>query len=250
MRLVRAEMLKLVRRRGLMAWCALLTVGAVIVAYAVMLALHAASPQRHGPAGGTHNLENAMAMLSGLGAVGALLLGTAAGSQDASAGVFRDLVVTGRPRTTLFAVRAPAALLTLAPLFLGAFGLAVAGCYAFAGHHPTPPAHAIGDLLAWSGSIVLVDLALAVGLTAFMSSRVAVGVLLAWTAIAARILLQVDSLGRARQAIDVAAAEHFAPLHAVAPRLAISGGVAAVVLVVWAVVPLAAGRWWTARADA
>ena len=41
MRLVRAEVLKLVRRRGLMAWSLILTVGSVLVAEIVLLVIHA-----------------------------------------------------------------------------------------------------------------------------------------------------------------------------------------------------------------
>ena len=41
----------------------------------------------------------------------AILIGSAAGTQDVSNGVFRDLVVTGRPRSTLFDVRIPGALI-------------------------------------------------------------------------------------------------------------------------------------------
>jgi hypothetical protein len=50
MRLVRAEILKLVRRRGLMIWSALLTVGSVLVALIVLLVLHAVNPAKQGSA--------------------------------------------------------------------------------------------------------------------------------------------------------------------------------------------------------
>ena len=52
MRLIQAEVLKLVRRRGLMAWSLLLTVGSVLVAEIVLVTLHAVNPGHHGPAGG------------------------------------------------------------------------------------------------------------------------------------------------------------------------------------------------------
>ena len=44
------------------------------------------------------------------GPLAAILIGVEAGTGDASAGVFRDLVVTGRSRLALFASRVPAAL--------------------------------------------------------------------------------------------------------------------------------------------
>jgi hypothetical protein len=250
MRLIRAEVLKLVRRRGLMTWCALLTVGSVIVAYGILLALHAANASRHGPAGGAHNLENLMFLLGGLSGVAAVLLGTTAGSQDVQAGVFRDLVVTGRPRSTLFSVRYPGALLVFAPLLLVGFGLAVGGSYAFAGGQPTATGHEIADYAGWIGSLDLVNLALGVGLTAFASSRIIVGVLIAWNAIVSRILIQIDSLGGFRKVVDVAAGEHFAPAHAIDRQIAMSSLTAAIVLVAWAAIALRAGRWWTQRLDA
>ena len=46
MNLVSAEILKLVRRRGTMAWCAILTIGSVLVAWIVLVSLHAANPAR------------------------------------------------------------------------------------------------------------------------------------------------------------------------------------------------------------
>ena len=50
MTLTGAEILKLVRRRGLMIWAALLTLGPVVVAYAVLVSLHAVDPARWGAA--------------------------------------------------------------------------------------------------------------------------------------------------------------------------------------------------------
>ena len=72
MRLVKAEILKLRKRRGLMVWSALLTVGAVVIAYTVMLALHAANPAHHGPAGGARNLENVLWLVATLGGIAAV----------------------------------------------------------------------------------------------------------------------------------------------------------------------------------
>ena len=43
MRLVRAEVLKIARRRGLMIWSLILTVGSVAVTEAILLILHAAN---------------------------------------------------------------------------------------------------------------------------------------------------------------------------------------------------------------
>src|SRR5262249_51489005 len=90
MKLVNAEVPKLARRRGTMIWCALLTIGSVLVANIVLVSLHAANAARHGPAGGAENLRHVMFLLGGLGGVAAILIGSAAGTQDAASGVFRE----------------------------------------------------------------------------------------------------------------------------------------------------------------
>ena len=97
--------------------------------------------------------------------------------------------------------------------------------------------------------VTFVDLVAAIGLAAFVSSRVVVGVLIAWNAIVSHLLLAIGSLGGARKAIDVAAAEHFAPSHLVDGRVTMSGATAVIVLAVWIAVFLRAGRFWTVRSD-
>jgi ABC-type transport system involved in multi-copper enzyme maturation permease subunit len=250
MRLVQAEILKLVRRRGTMIWCALLTIGSVLIADIVLLALHAANPTKHGPAGGAENLKNLVFLLSGLANVAAILLGSAAGSQDVSAGVFRDLVVTGRPRSTLFNVRVPGALAVFLPMLALAYGIAVGGAYAFSGRLPQPSAAAVGHYAAFLVALTAIDVVLAIGLAAFASSRVVVGVLIAWNAIVSHLLISIHSLGGARKFIDVAAAGHFLPAGVDSSPIAMSTATALFVLFAWAAVFLGAGRFWTNRRDA
>jgi hypothetical protein len=250
MRLVQAESLKLGKRRGTMIWCALLTIGAVVIAEIVLLALHAANPAKHGPAGGGENLKNMLFLLAGLGNVAAILIGSAAGSQDVSAGVFRDLVVTGRPRRTLFNVRVPGALAVFLPLLAIAYGIAVAGAYAFAGSKPQPTSSEIWRFAVYLVALCGIDIVLAIGLAAFASSRVVVGVLIAWNAIVGPILISIGALGTARKLIDVAAAEHFLPRESGNVTVTMSTVTALVVLIVWSAIFVGAGRWWTNRVDA
>jgi ABC-type transport system involved in multi-copper enzyme maturation permease subunit len=249
MRLLSAEILKLRRRRGLMIWCSLLTIGSVVVAYGVVLALHAANPAHHGPAGGLTNLQNMMWLLISLGTAAAAILGTTAGSQDVSAGVFRDLVVTGRSRRTLFRVRFPGALAVFAPMLAVAYGLAVGGAYAFAGGLAAPTLHQVASYGLSAGLLGVVTLAAAVSLGAILPARVATGVLIAWNAVIAGLLVAIPNLGHARDAIDVAAAAHFAPA-LYKDAVPMSAGTAVVVLVMWVAVALRAGTWWTKRLDA
>jgi len=101
LRLVRAEFLKLRKRRGLVLSALVLTVVPMLVAYTVLLSLE-------GPAGGMENFEPTMAVLGLLSVVTAILVGTTLGTGDVGAGVFRELVVTGRSRLALFAACPPA----------------------------------------------------------------------------------------------------------------------------------------------
>ena len=250
MRLIAAEILKLRRRRGTMIWCALLTIGAVLITLIVLLSLHAANPTRHGPAGGAENLKNLSFLLGTLGIVAAILVGSAAGTQDVSAGVFRDLVVTGRPRGTLFAVRYPGALVVFMSLLAVAYAIAVLSAYAFAGDRPSPTGSDVGHFAAYLALIAAVNIAVATGLAAFASSRVVVGVLIGWNAIVSHLLIQIHSLGGARKFIDVAAAQHFLPKGVDDTPVLMSGVTALLVLAGWIVVFQGAGRWWTERRDA
>jgi hypothetical protein len=250
MRLVRAEILKLVRRRGLMAWSALLTVGSVLITEIVLIVLHAVNPDHHGPAGGRTNLEAYAFLLSQLGAVTAILIGSAAGTQDVSNGVFRDLVVTGRPRKTLFDVRVPGALAVFLPILAIGFALAMAVVLALAGYNPTPSGSYVTHTIAYILSFTVINLILAIGLAAFTSSRVVVGVLIAWNSIVSHLLMAIHSLGGARKFFDVAAAEHFSPAINGGDKVAMSGITASLVLIGWALVAIVAGRWWTSRRDA
>ncbi|HEY3185446.1 MAG TPA: hypothetical protein VGJ77_21560 [Gaiellaceae bacterium] len=250
MRLVAAEILKLRRRRGLMTWSALLTIGTPIVAYSILVALHAASPDRHGPAGGTNNLQALLGLYSILGGLAGILIGTTAGSQDRSSGVFRDLAVTGRPRKALFHGRAPGALAVYLPLLAAGFGIAVAGSYAFAGELATPSGADVGRYAAWILATGVLDVVLGVALASVVSSRIATGVLVAWNAFVAPLLIQIDTLGGARKAISVAAARSFAPAGTDRMQIMMAAGTALLVLAVWIAVALRGAAWWTKRVDA
>src|SRR5215831_4835986 len=137
-RLVSAEFLKVRKRRGLLAVAAILTVGAVAAAGAMLAVLHAQNPAKYGPAGGLGNLANAAYLLSTLGTVAAVLVGATVGAGDLQAGVFRDLVATGRSRLALYAARIPGGLALLWPLVAVAWATACAGAVLLAGPNPQP----------------------------------------------------------------------------------------------------------------
>jgi len=250
MRLVSAEILKLRRRRGLMIWSLILTVGCVLVAEVVLVVLHAVNSAHHGPAGGIQNFKGVILLLTGLGSVAAIIIGATAGTQDVANGVFRDLVVTGRRRATLFNVRVPGALCVFLPMLALGFALAVAVAFAFAGSLPTPSGSAMAKYAEYALAITAINIIMAVGLAAFASSRVVVGVLIARNANVSHILISIIVLGSARKLVDVAAAEHFLPRDANNPTFTMSSATALLVLIVWAAVFLGFGRWWTKRVDA
>ena len=79
----------------------------LLIVETVLVVLHAVNAAHHGPAGGPSNFRGAAETVALFGTLTAVLIGATAGSQDVGNGVFRDLVVTGRRRSTLFNVRAP-----------------------------------------------------------------------------------------------------------------------------------------------
>lgn len=250
MTLTTAEIRKLRRRRGLMSWSLLLTLGSILVPYAVLVALHGTNPAEYAPAGGVENFEQALGVLATLGGLAAILIATTAGSQDHAAGVFRELAVTGRSRVALFLARVRGAAAVYFPLLAAAFGLALAASYVFAGGRPTADARDVLGYAAWVGAAALLNVVLGVSLASVVSGRVAVGVLLVWNVALAPMLIQVDALGGVRAAIGTAAAQHFAPASEDAAQVGMSSATALTVLGLWLAIPLFAGARVTQRRDA
>jgi hypothetical protein len=84
MRLIRAEILKLRRRTGMVAVCAVVTVGAVAIFYAVLAGLHLADAGRS-PAGGGGHFGDIVAILAMAGPVAGVIVGATAGAADIEA---------------------------------------------------------------------------------------------------------------------------------------------------------------------
>jgi hypothetical protein len=248
--MIQAEILKLVRRRGLMIWSLILTVGIITIVEIVLVVLHSVNSAHHGPAGGTANFRGAAETVALFGVLTAVLIGATGGSQDVANGVFRDLVVTGRSRSRLFDVRIPGAFIVWLPMLLAGLAVATVASFVFAGDAGNPTGHDIGHEFAYAFVIGTINLILAVSLTAFMSSRIVIGVLIVWNTIVSHILIHIHSLGGARKLIDVAAAEHFQPNVSADDQVAMSTVGAIVVLLLWAGLFSRAGRMWTARRDA
>lgn len=255
-RMVSAEFLKVRKRRGLVAWSTILTVVPVALFFAISAILHAEDPAAYGPAGGVSNLAGVMGALATLGSVAAVLIGATMGAGDVQAGVFRDLVSTGRSRIALFAARVPGGLALLWPLLAFAWVIACAASVAFAGNLASPE---MSQMIQGGGWVFLAATSiylLALGVASLTASRsMTIGMVLAWLFAVTQLLLQMPALGEARQALQMAALTRLMPVglqeQSSDPLIAsMSVGVAFLVLAAWAVIPLAAGAWRTRTRDA
>ncbi len=250
-----ADLLKLRKKRGILIWALVLAVAPVVLFFVIGAILHAANPSENGPAGGAHNFHIGVRLLGGLffGPLAAILIGVEAGTGDASAGVFRDLVVTGRSRVALFASRVPAALAVCWLLIVSAYLLILLGTFVFASNLPTPDGalifNSLGFLLLGSGVLC----AVAVGFASLTTSRpAAIIALIAWQVIASPLLASISVFGSVRNVILDQALTHFSPVELGdrVSNLSMSGGTAVLVIVGWLVVFLGLGAWRTSRMDA
>jgi hypothetical protein len=254
-RMFKAEWLKLRRRRGLFWWSLGLSVGVVVVIFGVMEGLHLAGPERHAPVGGLSGLTGGLAALWAAGTVAAIIVGAFAGTADVSAGVFRDLVATGRSRWELFAARVPGALMFFLPIVTLGY-LVVAGCsVVLRGSMEAAGASLMIRSYGWVLLATGFDLVIALGFASLTNSRATtIGVLIAWQFIAAPLLLHVSWLGSARQLIFTSALARLNPAPALegpgSMTVTSSAAVAAVVLAAWVAVTLVAGGWRTVTRDA
>ena len=244
-RLVAAELLKLRRRRPLALVSLLLIVVPMLVSVVVLICLHAANPGRYGPAGGVDNLRGALELLTQIGAVAAVLIGVSTGGGDLAAGVFRELVVTGRSRLALFAARIPGGLAFLLPLVAVAFAIAAASSLTLAASAPTPGAGLVFEYAGWVALVTTLAFLLALGVSSLLDSRAtAIGVLLAWQLAVAPLLLQT---GKLDPLLLAAALKRLEP-GAASGSISLTTTIA--LIGAWTIMPLAAGAWRTHIRDA
>jgi len=249
-----ADFLKLRRKRGTLVWALVLAVAPVVVFIAVKAIQHSSNPGRYGPAGGSQGFSDGLRVLAlFFDPLAAVLIGVEAGTGDASAGVFRDLVVTGRSRIAVFASRVPAALALCWLVTVAGFALLVAATYIFAASLPTPNAalilNGLGFLLLSTGVVC----AVAVGFASLTTSKPAsITALIGWQLVASPLIATISSLGSVRKGLLSQAVGHFSPVH-VGDRgaaVTMSMGTAIIALVAWLAVFLALGAWHTRNMDA
>jgi hypothetical protein len=249
---VSAEFLKLRKRRGLVISALALAVVPMIIGYTVLLSIHAANPDKHGPAGGLENLSGSMDILVQFSVVAAILVGATLGAGDLGSGVFRELVVTGRSRLALFAARVPAGLALIFPIVGAGFAITATGSTVFAGSLDAPSATLLLESAAWLGLVTAVSLVLALGVSSTLGSRgTTIGIVLGWQIVAVPVLLEIRALGSLREGLLGAATGRLEPAALFdGSTVPMSLPAAALVIVVWIVVPLVVGAWRTCTRDA
>jgi hypothetical protein len=252
----RADLLKLRRRRGLVALVALLTIGAQVITYGILALLHWFSPETHGAAGGVENLGHGLWLLNMLGGVAALVVGASAGADDLGAGVFRELVATGRSRLALFASRLPGGLAFVLPFAAAAYAIAAAVSVFGAGSHPEPSWTLVLETGTWAFTSIAFWYVLGLGVASVTGSRsYSLASLLAFRLVVGAILTSISWLAWFRELVPAVAFEHFAPdalrrFVFFGDPVGSSGTVAASVIVGWLALALAAGAWRVATQDA
>jgi hypothetical protein len=252
-RLVGAEFLKLRKRRGLVLSAIALTVVPMIIAYIVLLILHAADAAKHGPAGGLENLSGSMEILSQLSVVAAILVGSTLGAGDLGSGVFRELVVTGRSRLALFAARVPAGLGLAFAIVGAALAVTATASTVFAGSSEVPGAGLLVSSAAWLALVTGLAMVLALGVSSVVGSRgTTIGIVLGWQIIVMPLVLQIGALGSLRGGLAGAATERLEPagLFEGGATVPMSLAAAVAVIAAWTVIPLAVGAWRTCTRDA
>ena len=242
--MVGAELLKLRKRRGLFWSTLVLVVAPVVVGYVVLTLHHAIDPDHAAPAGGITNLRGTYGFLAQVGMVAAIMIGVTAGGGDLGAGVFRELVVTGRSRIALFGVRFPGALLFLAPYVLAAAVIASVASVALPTSGGEPGALLMAEYAGWLVLALLTGLALALGIGSLLSGRVAIGLVLAWQFVLTPLLLQIGKLDPFLAGAALRRIEPGSTNDSVSPTIAV------LALATWTLIPLGLGAWRTARCDA
>jgi hypothetical protein len=228
MRLVSAEVLKLRRRTGMVAMTAILTVVAVGVYYLVQAI--------RGDAGG--HFDDAIAVLAMAGSVAGAIVGATAGAADIEAGVFRDLVATGRSRLALFFARVPGAWAIVLPLL----ALAVAIAAVIDGGTSD-------DIVAGTAQVLIsggLTAAVCVGLAALTGSRgTVIGLALAFQLGVSPLLAQVEAIGDFRYGIPSVAIARIGGVE----ELELAPATAIAIVLAWAAAALAAGAWRSATQE-
>ena len=243
--LISSDVLKLRRRRGMLAISLLLTAGVMLVAFVVMAIQHGGNPLKYGPAGGLDNFREDIQVITLMALIVGTIIGATAGTQDIESGVFRDLAATGRSRLALFASRVAGAWAVVLPILAATAGLAAAGCIALAGSLPAPGA---GAIAAGTAAVLVagaLSAAVAVGVSALVGSRgPVIGIMLAFYLAVQNLVLAMGFLGGMRQIVPDAAIHRIGDMERM-PGVHVGLGAAVLVVIGWSAITLGLGAWRT-----
>jgi len=255
-RLLRADILKFRRRRGLAVVVGVLTIVAITLTYAIIELFHVANAAKYGAAGGLDNLANGTNLVATLGAAAAAIVGGVAAVGDRDAGVYRDLVVTGRSRVALLLSRMLGGLAYLLPFVAGAFAIACVASVALRGNLAAPSLHVMVADGLWTLLSVTFYYLVSFGVACLTGSRsYTIGIVLAFRLALTPLLASISALGIVRELVPGSALTHIAPASltqavsqgAVVPM---SIGATAAVLVAWTMLSLVLGGLRDVRRDA
>ena len=254
-RLIRAEILKLATRRGLMAAASCLTVGATIATFAILVVLHLTDPAHHKLIGGLSHFDDGIYSLTQLATIAAVLIGATAGAGDLAAGFFRNLVVTGRPRWQLYAARIPGGLSLLLPVTGLAYAILAALSQVVPGDQGTPSTLLMIKAGVWFELYITMMFLLALGLASLLGSRATtLGILAGLQLLITPVVQGLHNPGVGAETILGLALWQLAPkeLLSGAPpgHLAMSLPAIISVLVIWMLLALGLGAWRTSTRDA
>lgn len=131
--MIRTRAVELGQRRSLMVTSVSLTIGIPVLFLGIRLLLHAFIPHSFGPAGGSGIFDALVAsVLYVFAFIVAAFIGATAACGDLQDGMFRQLVVTGRSRVSLYLARIPAGLAIVVPMVAVAFGVICFVCATYA----------------------------------------------------------------------------------------------------------------------
>ncbi len=243
--LISSDVLKLRRRRGMLAISLLLTAGLMAVAFVVMAIQHGGNPAKYGPAGGLGNYKEDIAVVTLMAMIVGTIIGATSGTQDIESGVFRDLAATGRSRMALFASRVAGAWAVVLPILAVTGALVAAGCVALAGSLAAPGA---GAILAGTAAVLVagaLSAAVAVGVSALVGSRgPVIGIMLAFYLAVQNLVVAMGFLGGARQIVPDVAIRRIGELEPLSD-VQVGLGAAILVVIAWSTLTLGLGAWRT-----
>jgi hypothetical protein len=251
--MVGAELMRLYRKRGLMALVAVIMVVPLAIGVAYWVAAHASNPHTWPPVGGVKGFTKMIDLLGVyVGPVAAVLIGAEAGAGDLAAGVFREHVMTGRSRLALFLAKVPAVLALTVAASAAGFGIAAGAGVVFTGGLKAPDLALLLQGAGWLALSTGVVGIVALGLGALTGSRPGtIAGLIGWELVLSPLVVQANSLGHVRDGLLDGVMTFLRPGAAIGGgSLTMPVAVAVAVIAAWLLVLPAAGGWRALTRDA